>query len=228
MTRTCPALFVILVALAACGESRPPAPGSGESEAGVGPPPLPPGSGRRDGGNDGGIDGSTQDAAVRPVGCIEAGVENQFTVQQSGGFVAVPIQSAYASWDCARGNLVIAITDGSCDLAVGTQLQLAIASEAINTTITVGPNFLVEAPADTFLSAALFFRNTETNVFGTCTGTSGSVTFESLDDTAGSQLSGTFDMILTSCDGDFDPEVFVLGGFQLELPQSFSEACPAP
>lgn len=221
------ALF-FATALCACGDTeRPEAPPN--SDGGITFPPSPPGSGSRDGGTgtDAGtiLDASDQDGDTRPPGCIAPGLGNQFTAQQSGAFLNVPVQSAFAQWDCARGDLVIGLSDGSCSPASGTQLQIVVAREGINSFVIPGVNVLQEAPADTLLSAALLFRSGTDNRFGTCAGSSGLVDFDDLSGTAGGTLSGSFDMTLTSCDGDSDPAIVLLGTFNVTLVDAFETAC---
>ena len=216
-------VLVVAVTLAGCGDDAPPAAGADGSVGGGGS-----GGGggvsRRDSGATDAQPDATSDSGLPP-GCVLPGANNQLTLQQNGEILELAIQSAFSDWDCDAETLVIAIADGACTASMGSQLQLLVAEAAINTAVVTGPNLVIERPGSIFLNANYVVRNATPNLHGNCAGSSGTVVFTELSGQAGTALAGSFDLTLTSCDGDDDTPISAVGRFEVPLTDSFLSAC---
>jgi hypothetical protein len=62
--------------------------------------------------------------------------------------------------------------------------------------------------------------------WGSCAGSSGSITFEDIDAVAGSRLAATFTLSLTDCRAPIDqPPIDVSGSFDLVITIPFEDVC---
>jgi hypothetical protein len=207
-------------------------------------PPPPPGD---SGAMDGTITDSSADAttdasdaggdadAGLPVGCFAAGegTGTDVTISSEGSAIPFTVNRAFATWDPAfcitlPRTIIIGLTDGSCTPSVGDQLIFALAEDRIGTSIVIGDNFVSETSGDTGLGVR--FRTVGAGgtgeLWGACTGSSGTVTFTNLGSGVGDQLTATYDMTLTDCTEPFDsPPLSVSGSFDLPLEISFETAC---
>lgn len=118
--------------------------------------------------------------------------------------------------------LLVALTEGACELGAGQQLTFEIARSAIGQDVEVGETILLPEPAP----VRARFQNVRDpgvpEIFGTCSDASGALVFGSLAAEEGALVRATFpDIRLGSCaEAPGGDPVVVTGGFQLPVSQS--------
>jgi hypothetical protein len=247
LLRACAAAAAALVITSGCEEEMrappPPVTDGSTRDVMVMPPPPP--------GDSGAMDGTTSDASADatvdasdaagdadaglPLGCFAAGTGTGIdaTITSEGSSFPFTVNRAFATWDPAfcitlPRTIIVGLTEGSCAPSADDQLIFALAEDRIGTSIFIGDNFVSETSADSGLGVR--FRTVGSGgtgeVWGACTGSSGTVTFTNLGSSVGDQLTATFDMTLTDCTEPFDsPPLSVSGSFDLPLEISFETAC---
>jgi hypothetical protein len=228
--RTVASLFLSGLALAAamgCEDAmRAPPPGMLDGATGLPPVGKPPGTRpRTDGGlADGGEIIPMSDGGALP-GCVTADVANHAFLQQEGVLLDFEPATAYVTWAsgdaCDIPRLVVALSDDTCRRGVETALELWIDEASIGTSLVTGPNLIEPAPFDDSLRVRLY-RGAE--VYGTCTGSSGSVTIDALGSRVGSAVRLNFSMTLTDCTSTRLP-INVEGLIDLRVGVAYADIC---
>ena len=232
------ALLLAVPILAGCDEKvrAPAVPDVDGSTGMVVPPPLM----RRDGGShDAGTapDGSAADGSVgMPDWCVAvAGPSdpNSATVLSAGEPVAFPVMAAFTTWDSARcldPTLLVGLTTGTCVPANGEQLLFAIDRAAIEgMVVRVGTNIVdPETGFDDPITVRFYAPRTGGAVdeWGTCAGSSGTITFEDVGAVVGERILGSYSLTLTDCREPIDqPPIDVSGTFDVTIAIPFEDVC---
>lgn len=223
------ALCLLCAPLVACAEAPahpPPAPDLDGSigSCPTGCPPPPTDGGPRDLGSSrdaGPRDGST----TGPLGGLCAGFP------RAGSSVSAPVgfapTSLVARWDresCAVPELVIALTEGGCDLTSGERLELRFAEAGVTDgVITIGVNAIFSDGTHP-LRLRYVSTGTPSATVGPCG--VGTVDIDMLALTRDGRFVASFDVTLDDCDVFGDPGVSLVGTFDVPILESSADACP--
>lgn len=139
-----------------------------------------------------------------------------------------------ATWrgDCTEPEVVIELSDGSCPLGDGHELEIVFDVNAIEDgLIAFGLN---EVPPESETGAAgirvRYVRPDEldpSGEWGNCFGSSGSIVFYDAPNVARvGDMNFTYDLEVTSCDDRLNFPLRVAGYVEIRLRRTISEVCP--
>jgi len=132
-----------------------------------------------------------------------------------------------AGCDSATPEIVVSLGD-SCDPRTGSRLTFRMERGAIQRgELFIGfPLFVDEAHPYVVRLVLPPTVGAEPSIWGDCTGSVGSITFDDIGETAGSIESASFDITLTDCSSTPALEdVRVTGSFSVTLTNAFEDVC---
>lgn len=225
---------LLLVCACGGGHAHPPAPPPSDAEVWVGPP-----VGTRprsdSGASDAAGDSSAAGDAGSPVSCTSVpSIGNQLSLSfttSAGGPELVPTH-AIARWlpascDTADPQVVISLGD-SCDPLSGSRLAFRVQRGALQRgELTIGFPLFVDNPHSFSVRLVLPpSAGPEPSIWGDCTRSTGSITFDDNGWAAGSVESASFDITLTDCSSTPALEdVRASGSFYVTLSDAFEDVC---
>lgn len=134
---------------------------------------------------------------------------------------------AFVHWDCEDQRMEITLSQQACDPeAAEDQLMVRLYRQDVEAgRIESGGSYSLGG--ETYIDVR--FETPEGNVWGTCAGEAGEITFDSVGTAQGSRVAGSFDVPLSPCEsaGLELPDGRVEGAFDLRVPVSYDAACPA-